>query len=490
MVMKAFFALESEAGVGVVCDDQAIQLDLTALQVADAQASQNTDDIQTAAGAVLSLESVAGYLAGGKCDALTASGVRFANIAIEGFCQDARLEGSNLAFSMELYQSNPTLALEGALDSISGKIGDIWKYIKDKLVAFFRWLAEKMDYFKRNAANMDKKIQQLESMLGRIDKGNTLKPGALKPAQCFVDLIYLDTGFPASGKGIMGEVDALLKAHGKIFSDVIADKIKWIRDNHAAAKADVKVFDSLTADRADFLMLNAKEMNRTIGQLIPESGNTFYRSKELPGGRAIYTEIEPEDKSGVLAIDMLAKIKVHFARFDPVSYDVRALEVAQQTQQELDDWYESLPPEVKEKTFPPYINTEVARIPGTGRRVQIREDMVFDTLSLDNIKKRLQELKDTLAQIREWYDIVFGEIWKDKSFDYLANSIVNDSDKRYFGSGAYVNPAPKYLAGLVIAIINLMSNATENAHVYAFTTSFSMLNYVERSLKQYAPKSA
>ena len=486
MVMKQFLALEDlDASEVQSTDPFALQLDLTALAEADAQGAALSDEVRTATGAVISLEAIAHYLrtAVTPC-ALGASGAQFANLAIESICLESHLPTGALTFSLEAYHADPQHAMACALESILEKIKNAWAFIKEKVVSFFRWIGEKMDYFKRNMRNLTGKLKELEHKLSAVQGGTAPQRGALKPDQKFVNLIYLEKGFVDHASSVTKDVNALLFEHAQLFSSVIAKHVGWLKDHHAAAREDISEFNTLHVNRNDFLMLDAQESDRTIETRMPQEGNMFYRSRELPGGMAIYTEIQKADQSGVLAIEMLGNIQVHIAPFDPASYDVRALQVLEQAQQKMDDWYDSLPQEVRVNTpYPPEADYEKARILGTGREVYIHPDMIFATLPLAEAKQRLAELRKTVDHLQDWYDTVFGQIWKDKGFDYLASSLIDKGESRQ--SGTYANPSVKYLASLAWSLIALMGNATEETHVYVFETCFSLLSYVEKSLVQY-----
>lgn len=493
MRMNRFVAMEEAASEAVVdtVDESALEVDVTGLLEVDRAAASESEQLQNAAGAVVSLEAIAGFLASKEnAEGVSRAAAQFANIAIENICADSGLPSERLVFSMESYKQSPVVALEGALDAISGKISDIWAYIKTKLVAFFRLLAEKMDFFKRNVGNLERKLHALNGRAANIAADAPKSTGAIQARWSYHHLIYLEKGFPKHAGGVATDVGTLLTEHSALFSKTIAKYTQWLESNHSAASQDIKCFDSLSVEKEDFLMLKAQPHHRSVGLQFPEPGNMLYRSKELPGGQAIYTEIEPDDKHGLPAIDMLAKVKVFIEAFDPKSYDRRALEVAEQARVDIEQWYASLPADVREKTPPPpsIDPEEVATVPGTGRCVTINPDMVFELLTPTLIKERLQEVTQTLKKIKEWYDVVFNQIWKDKDFDRLASSLVQRKDVRAYSEGVYLNQAPKYLGSLALAVMHLMANATENVHAFAFTTCFALLDYVEDSIKRYPTK--
>lgn len=490
MGMQQFRALEglnAEKPVIEPLESHAQQVDLALLEEADLGGRLANAEVQNTEGALLSLESIKRYLAqevGTGAD-LGEQGAKFANIAIEAICDEAGISAGALAFSIEAYRQDPAVSLEGALDVLGEKIKAAWNYIKEQLARFFRYLAEKMDFFRRNTSNLTKRIHELEAKLAKAKQRGCEVGGALRPSKDFSCLLYLQSGFPASGHGIAGAVDDLLQAHARLFTETIAKQLAWLKANHEAASTSVEVINDLSVKRDDFLMLEAEPMNRSIAKRMPLPGNMFYRSRELPGGQAIYTQIQPQDARGILAIDMLANIRVHIAPFDPVSYDAKALKVAEQAQAEMNRWWLSLPPEVRARTPMPHVSSEAAKVSGTGSKVQLQPDMVFNTLSLAEIEERLGELKATQNHLEHWYRVVFGQIWKDKDFDFLAGAVLAKSNDQTPTTGVYLSPAPKYLASLVLAMLNVMQNATESTHAYAFTTCFAMLNYVQASLEQH-----
>lgn len=493
MVMKHYLALEERRVTPLSSNNLPTRIisqeeSYAKLHSTDAQSTGLCKALQDAAGAAVALEAMAHYLSTSiKGQELGASGSQFVNIAVESICLEAHVDPGPNVFSLEQYKRDPQLALEGALSEIGQKIKNVWKFIKEKLVAFFKLLAEKMDYFKSNMGKLERQLKSAEGRLAVTDKNSVVKMNVLKPSYWFIDLIYLDKGFPKYAQGISADLDELLSAHSGVFKNIIAKQIDWLKANHVKAASDESVLDSFKVKTSDFLMLEAKPMDRSVREHIPTEGNMFYRSRELPGGKAIFTDIDPHDRAGPMAIDMLSKIRVAIDEYDPVSYDLRTLEIARQAQADLDTWYDALPPETRQEIDIPSVNYDMAKIPGTGRELRISKALIFETLPLEQIALRLEEVKNNLKSIREWYDVVFGEIWKDRDFDYLADNLIEASSTTRFSQGGYVNPGPRHLGNLVLALLKVMANATDNTHTYAFKTCGSLLNYAEESLKQYRP---
>jgi hypothetical protein len=445
-------------------------------------------ELRQASAAVLSLESIERYLSGAIVPAeLGQTGVQFANIAIESVCLQGELSADEHAFSLGAYRRDPALALEGALDFISNKLADLWALIKDKLVTFFRHLAERMNAFKQSLALLQRRVSSLQAQALGLDSASVPYQSALYPQRCFVDLVYLNTGFTASGAGVAGALDQVLQAHAQVFGTVIAKHCAWLKDNHARVAADPSAINSFSVKTQDFLMLGATPLERSIRKHAPREGSVFYRSKELPGGRAIYTEIEPKSQTGLAAIEMLSHVNIYLDKFDPVSYDLQllALQVGGQAQAQKNAHYWSQPVAKRRGPPPTPVHPANAKIEGTGSTPRLTRELVFNTLSLDEVKTRLTEVSHTAEVLEQWYNTVFGKLWKDKDFNTLSTALLKDPDLSAEGAHLAGELAPRYLGNLVLALMNVMANATANTHTYAFTTCSSLLSYVEESLFQY-----
>ena len=465
---------------------------LTALKEVEAQSLGIAQEMRSASQAVQSLESIARYLdTSVKGDTLDAAGQRFLNLAVESICLQGAVAPGAPALSMEAYAQNPQLALEGAMNRIAEKVKDLYAFIKEKLVAFFKLLAEKMDYYKRNMGNLTRQLKTLEAQLARLDPESRPSIGALKPEWWLINLIYLEKGFPRYAEGISDELSDLLAAHAGLFTKAITKQLAWLKDNHAAVVDNGQVINGLTVKRDDFLIMNSKFIDSATVFDSPEENNVYYRSRELPGGKALYTHIQPYDQHGLLAIGMLASLRVQIGVFDLVSYDQRELQIAEFARLGAPEWYESLPQDLR-ASFEESQNTGLV-----GKAAAIDRSMVIEVLPLMEARKRLAEVKRNLANLESWYDAVYGKVWKDKDFDDLAKDLMREKNSpaeetefvydeaRGYQIAAHAEQGRSYLSSLVVALLGVMGNATEYTHHYAFGVCESMLKYVEQSLRQY-----
>ena len=465
------------------------------LVAADEKSITVSDDISNETDADTALEAIANYLdkSLSSCtyDKYT---LNMANVAIESICERVNFKNDRVVFSMENYKKDPKKAIELALEDIREKASALWASVKNKMTELARYLGEKMNFYRRNMINLKRRIVELERKLTDTPKDAEPKAKILKPQGWFLDLMYTDKPMSKGLSGVGSAVEELLNEHRQMATSSVNKYAKWLLDNYKSAETDSTTFKTLKVSKNEFLILNSTEFNRSIGLKRPASDCMFYRSKELPGNRALFTEAKESDKNGVAAIGSLASIGFSMNTYDPDSFRLRMLAIKRIALLSTPVWLLStgVVIGIGASTVATagiaagamgtslYAIYKSAKVKDTGIRVHIDKNMIFHTLTIDEARKVISDARNGYDALQLWYKDIFEHNWKQTDLDRIINDVTGISKVEVRNNSSF-RALKRYCVGL----LNLMNATTVGTHVYAFKTYDAMLNYVDKSLRQY-----
>jgi hypothetical protein len=224
----------------------------------------------------------------------------------------------------------------------------------------------------------------------------------------------------------------------------------------------------------EYILPGMQEFHRSVGFDTPSRDNIFFRSHELPGGRAFYTQVNPSVTNGVEAIRSLEVVDFDLFYWDPKSYEVFKMKLAAAIAIPMTVFLTMVNPVLGVAAIgaaSTYIATR--GVDNTGAKVEIDPTTIFKCLSIDEAKRVIGEVRQGLVGLKEWGDIVLLDPWKSQDIDQLVINII-DRDDSNSNMKAFCN-----------ATLSLMNHLSTGVHSYAFKVYNAMLNFAEKSLKQY-----
>jgi hypothetical protein len=467
--------------------------DFLQMQEAEADGNESIKSVIEETQASTALEAIASYLGNEiATEGYDIHTLHMTNVAVESICNKVDFKSTSVAFSLESYKADPKAELTAAMEGIKARASALWASVKDKIATVAKYLGEKLNYFKRNLAKLMARTTRLENMLSKADDSKGPKVVLLKPQSWFIDLMYTDGGMPKGMVGVGKDVESLLKSHTRMATDSFNKYSKWLTTHYKEAETNIRTFDTLRVSKNDFLVFNSTEFNRSIGKRIPHDDNMFYRSPELPGGMAFYTEIRPNDTNGTKGISTLNDADFFIDKFDPQSYKIQRKILAEFSATSSFAWAAGSFLTVGTGLgalsailavgwgVNAFYQNNKAKIESTGKKFTIPKEMRFNTLTLAEAKKSLADVRLGIKALQEWYKAVFEANWTGGEIDKVINGIIG-LDRVEVST----NPSFRALKRYCTALLNLMYSLTSNTHSYAFKTYNSMLNYTERSLRQY-----
>lgn len=463
------------------------------LLASDDKCKTVSNEINNETEADVALETIANYLNNSLEEStFDKHTLNMANVAIESICENVNFKSSKNAFSLETYAINPKAAISAALEDIKERAAALWMSVRNKISELAQYLGEKMNYFKRNLSKMKYNVKLLEQKLSKIESNAEAKAKILKPQNWFIDLMYSDQGIPDGLAGVAGAVEQLLNDHRKIAVTSIEKYTRWLVSNYKEAEVDSKVYSTLKVYKNEFIIPGSTEFNRSIGLKKPLGDCVFYRSKELPGNKAFYTEVKPKDYTGISGIGTISTVNFRIDHYDPQSFKMRMLNLQRISSMSVASWLlstgiyigltgsMSVPVGIAAVGVTLYTLYNSAKVKDTGVRVKIEKDMVFKTLTLTEVRNVISDLKSSIVSLEKWYSDIFENNWKQAELDKIIKNVTGINRVEVNNSSSF-----RALKRYCMALLNLMNSTTVGIHAYAFKTYNSMINYVDKSLRQY-----
>lgn len=277
-------------------------------------------------------------------------------------------------------------------------------------------------------------------------------------------------------------------------NECITKYTKWLISNYKEAEGNPHVFSTLKVNKDEFLLSGSKEFNRSIGYSKPVNDNSFYRGNELPGNKAFYTSVRPSDKTGASSINTIMDVSFKISDYDPVSYKLAKVKIARISAATAAVWLGAslltmgisggasiaLSAASIGTSLYSIHNSVNSIIAGTGNHLTIDKAMIFKTLTIQEIKRVIGELKSGVSALQKWYTTVFETNWKNAELEKVMSVIIGNERTTVTNTTGF-----RSLKRYCVALLNLMSATTMGIHIYAFKTYGSMLGYAEKSIKQY-----
>lgn len=424
--------------------------------------------------AITALEAIANYISRvSETKDLDKHAIVLANVAIESLYEKAGIRSDAYAFSMESYDRSHRDELQGALENIKEKISVVFTFLKEKLVAVAKHIGAVINSFNRNMVALKVKLDRVEQMLmtAQAQKASFL---AIKAEPWCEYLCYTQTGFDVGLTNVGRDVLSLIQAHSKMSEKATHKYLGWFTQHCDKMRTD-EVFNSLKVSKDDFLLPKMTAFNRSVGLSTPKKQNIYFRSEQLPGGRAFYTQVENADKTGLDGVRMFEALDFEINKFDPNSYKIMKAKIILIVALPMTAWLHCINPVLglaaAGATGAILNNT---KIEGTGSNVKIDKHMVFETLTLDQIKHCLANVRQAITELHHWSDEVLQKPWKDQSIDHAIDEIMK-SEQSTSNIKSYCN-----------ALVNLMTKLGTQVHTYAFKVLNAMLNFAEKSARLYA----
>lgn len=347
----------------------------------------------------------------------------------------------------------------------------VYRFLKKKLVLVARHVVRVMGSIARGLRNLNARVKELESQLGKVSRKVPLVPYIKAESWCEY-LCYSKRPFSKGLEGIGSEVTGLVDEHTKMSKLLIARHLDKLGELDNARDDPL---DNFRVSPKEFLLPGMEQFHRSLRFQTPKGDNVFHRSHELPGGRAFYTQVNPTELVGTQAINSLEDVDFQVYYHDPKSYDTFKMKLAAAVAMPMSVFLTMVNPLLGAAAVTAagtYIATRGQDNTGV-ERVVIDPSTVFECLSLKDAQRAIGELREGLAGLKDWEATVLSEPWKSQEIDELVLGIC-DREETTSNMKSYCN-----------AVLNLMSNLSVGVHTYAFKVYNAMANFIEKSLKQY-----
>lgn len=475
--------------------DQAEEQEIQALQnEGNSLNSELQDDIE----ALVTMEALADKLERDGSKGLGENGVQYLRLSLEMLSEKYQLkEGIFPTLNMESFNSDPEQEVQLVVESLRQGIATIGNKIKAGMANALTNIAGIFGSIKARSQLMTKEIAALEKLLADKKATNTNGPKQLilQPKGWFRDISFHSA---APKKGLV-ELHPLLQ-HAlsdtlDISNEQTAKYVQWITKNKDKLQ-NPGVFSSLKYDPKDFTLKGSTVFNDRIENMEAETGFSLYRSKELPGGMALYSHVKNKAVDGVEVNEALWNTFWMLKPYDPIQfdqYDVKlrafmaisavtfSLTVAPLA---INLYLPAMLAHNAIKTGNPFKDATLKRdenneVVGKST-VKLTPEFIFQTLSFAEIERVIKEAKEGQKSI-DAFIAASNQITKGLYLPELSDTAeAIDKKKSSNRSGT-----ERALVDLAYSVSTLHHNVLKDIPTYVQRTYRMMIRYADKSAKQY-----
>lgn len=394
---------------------------------------------------------------------------RMAAMAMESVCLGLNVReetGERMATSGNLV---------AAQEALSDRAAELLDVVKDRLVKAADHIKEQFGMVKRSIDKIEDALKDAEAEIAAIEK-DTSRFGAVKAEPWCAHLCSIEDGFDEGLKVLPARVTSVLESHAKLAGQASAQFVDWLvqnRDNETMA-----VFNSLSFDPKGFLLSEQKRFDQTVGVKEPSRGQVFFRSQDLGGGKALYTETVPAKVTGLDALKALSSIRFFLSPYSPKGFQNINLKVTALVGLPTTVWLSCVAPPLGAAAgwgLMEWLRSH--QVEGSGKEVTIDPDYLFKCLTPEEMREVISQVRKGISALRDWNEAVIQKPWKNAHFDDLVKRIYErEGDER---------PNEKYIRTYIGAVVDLMIHFDCGIVEHARDTYLASLKFVIKSAKQY-----
>jgi hypothetical protein len=406
----------------------------------------------------------------GERGELTRPVMAMASVALESIALQAGTQYRPANFSLESHLPGKQQDFKLTLESIGETVSKLYESVKKNIADIGEHLVQTLGHFHRQCQRLKNKAVELESMSKKRSSQKPAYPAIKAEAWCKY-LCHTEFGFDHGLKTVLGEVGEFIKAHEKMSSRCIDKYVKWLKNNGASGDDAI---ESLDIDPDDFTLPGMTHFARSVVMHEPKPGNLFYRTKELPGGYALYVETASQALKGSEALDALHNTRYIFEIYNPASYNTLTYKLRAVASVSVAIWLGAINPLLGlGAAVVGAIHNSSQKHEGTGHELDIDKDMLFQVLTREEIDHVIRETSTAVVSIERWYSTVLQRPWKSHDLDNSIKTLTNNE-----ATGTQIK-------AYCSALLHLISNISTGVESYAFNFYHACLLFAEKSLKQY-----
>ena len=359
------------------------------------------------------------------------------------------------------------------------KINEGYSAIVKKLDSLTEYIIDALRQFNRNLYRLKTRLKMIRETLPE-HKLKQPKYKFIKPESWCYNLCYSKTGFIKDLKTVPQTLTNLLDNHKEMSKKITSTYVGFLKDNLETFSTDSAGniedgFRLLGYNNHDFLLDGMGLFSRSVRLEEPMDGFSYYRTPELPGGKALYCHASNYNDTGEDAINSLYHTNYFLDEYDPTSFKLTKMKIAIAINAPISVYLAFVNP-FASIAHAGAVGTLLynQKVKGTGETgVKLTKDMMLDCLSRDEINNVLTEIDKLILSLSKWDLEIFQKTWKDSGIDNIIDQISGNE---------HSSPVLKKYCS---ALLNLLANISTGIHNYIFRVANATLNYVEKSLCQY-----
>jgi len=428
--------------------------------------AQIQQDVDTS----VAVESLCTYLTGkAKRGGLTKEAITLANFAFEELRVKSSVKPAVMRISME---SIDTAGLDRELKRIALSNESVRQSVSNKVIKITHMLSDLFSRFHSKVKDLKYRAADLNAAVHSKDFKSAKFP-AIKAENWCINLCYTQSGFDVGLKNVLSDTINLLKNHAHANKTLLDELVGWMKDHQDQADSD-DVFESLSSDPKMFMVGHMQPFNRSVDYESTYGDNQFFRTAELPGGKALYVQTSPTVKHGIDALECLEHTRYKLALYNPNSYHTTAMKIATIAALPVAAWMGLTAP-ILGPVAAYGLGALIEKMGHShmAQKVHIDKQMLFQALTIDEIKHVVSEVNAGVNTLYSWSAAVLEGPWKSNKLDELVDEIMSRPDT-VSNFKAYCN-----------CVLQLASSTAAGVEHHSIDVFNSALQFAEKSLKQY-----
>jgi len=405
--------------------------------------------------------------------------------------------------SLQIY-AGKQVSLESG-PGVLQKLSDVfWKDVHTSAASIISMVSQYHVSMQKQLAELKKRNDAFRKHLGNLASSSRIKNVYVKPGAWAEKLFYLDSGFEnISAKQIAGDACWVLKEHKEKLMHAQQVFGKWLSTVDVEKHAQLD-FSKLELRPEDLYAKGSTRYDKSINQRIQRDNDVFWRSRELAGGLALYTETPLGGGRGMAAVVLADKLQYSIDPFEPSAYNRRIIKIRDQRILNRIEWSLSVIASgamgslVAGNPIPLLISsvtstvgltasiaqhitaTQVAKMSDV-RHIKLPKDMLLKTLDKKEIGQWLDAVDDTIQELERWSEDLFKKSYwnKDVIFQVVDTMTSHRHDIAYDGGSM------KNLRRVCRGFLSIICEYTRGMDTYAMSQAHAMQRYIDACLDEH-----
>ncbi len=392
------------------------------------------DDLKSRQDVVMAIESVATMLRKDEPATVSKSTLRLANMACNAYLNNIQIDMQELPVDLTSYDRSPAVVVEKGADNIDAEKHKVIDTLREPLANLLNLNAASRKAFCLKVEALKARMAQIQACMGRGMVPDATSTLYLKDASDAAPRLLYPEGFVHEGATVMHDLSFFLTEHEHMFKRLVKKQIAWMVDHADNLGKTSRPLAQYSFDPGEYRCCDAESAPAHKLSLPLSESEDAFRTKPLPGLKALYFVCRNQRVFGAEAIDALEGARVTLGDYDTVMLE-------------------------KAKEF--WNNPELGKIP---------------MLCIETLQARFEETKRAIGHLEYWGEMTYLQLWKDACFEtvVLGHMLEADAQTSY----------QRMVGEVARATMQQLMQASIDVGDYAIETIDAMVGLIEYCLEK------